>query len=132
MENICAVPQVVIRHAPHVLSGFPFGVDAVHLVEIDDLIDADIVHRCIFDGDVTAVGDGDGVSFHIAVLRLDTRDTHGRHGGRVMDTGGRESAVAIRVAEENGAVRRTQGFCLREIGIMLAIQGVVVVQKARL
>ena len=99
MEGIVAVTEVVIGHAAHILGIVPVVIDAVQLVVIDDLICADIVHSCVFDGDVRAVFDRDGITLKLHILRLDARDAHRRHGGGSPDTVGRESAVSVRIAE---------------------------------
>ena len=43
MEDILAVAEVVVRHAPHILCIDPFIVDAVHLVRIEKLVGTHII-----------------------------------------------------------------------------------------
>ena len=78
-EDILAVPQVTIGHTTHIPRIIPFIVQILHLIGIEDLIRSDIIHRCILDGDVTAVCYTDGIAFQFLHLHLDARDMHRGH-----------------------------------------------------
>ena len=89
-ENIFAVTEIAVGHAAHVFGVVPVLVNAFHLIGIDDLVGADIIHSCIFDGNVAAVVYGDRVAFHQLVLYFDAGDMHRRGGVGMVDEGGIE------------------------------------------
>ena len=127
MEGVGAVAQVVIGYAAHVFRVGPIGIDAVHLIRIDDLVSADVLHRCVLDVDIAAVGNRDGIARQLLVLRLDTGEAQRRNGSRAVNKGRVKLTIAVGVTEEQFAGRRPQRFCFCEIGVVRAVQSVVVV-----